>query len=77
MLHDGRSSLLDRIEHFCATIESMHFEAHAVAGLQIGFDCFANRASGDLKIERWSLHHLPASSRVTNPSFVYSEREQV
>ena len=57
MLHDGRSSFLDRIEHFCAAIEPMHFEAHAVAGLQIGFDCFANRVSGNLKIERCSLHH--------------------
>src|SRR5205809_5006264 len=57
MHHDGRSSLLDRIEHFCAAIEPMHFEANAVAGLQIGFDCFANRVSGNLKIERCSLHH--------------------
>lgn len=57
MLYDGRSSFLYRIEHFCAAIEPMHFEAHAVAGLQISFDCFPNRVSGNLKIERCALHH--------------------
>ena len=63
MLHDRRSSFLDRIEHFCAAMEPMHFEAHAVAGLQIGFDCFANGVSGNLKIERCSLHHRDWLSR--------------
>src|SRR3954466_12290115 len=57
MLHDGRSSLIDGVKHFYAAIEPMHFEAHAVAGLQIGFDCFTNGVSRNLKIERCSLHH--------------------
>lgn len=46
-----------------AAIEPMHFEAHAVAGLQIGFDCFANGVSGNLKIERCSLHHRERLAR--------------
>src|SRR3954447_23874828 len=57
MLHDRRSSLIDRVEHFYAAIEPMHFEAHTIAGLQIAFDCCTNGVSRNLKIERRSLHH--------------------
>src|SRR5437764_215074 len=74
MHHDGRSSLLDRIEHFCATIEPMHFEAHAAAGLQIGLDCFANPVSRNLKIERCSLHHRQWLARDESQLRVQRER---